>query len=55
MKNTLLIIILAISLHSCKQKVQPAQSPVQVGSTVYEVQPPIQTTCETSARVASGI
>ena len=37
MKNTLLIIILAISLHSCKQKVQPAQSPVQVGSTVYEV------------------
>ena len=36
MKNTLLIIILAISLFSCKQKVQPAQSPVQVGSTVYE-------------------
>ena len=37
MKNTLLIIILAISLFSCKQKTQPAQSPVQVGSTVYEV------------------
>ena len=37
MKNTLLILILAISLHSCKQKAQPAQSPVQVGSTVYEV------------------
>ena len=37
MKNTLLIIILAISLHSCKQKAQTAQSPVQVGSTVYEV------------------
>ena len=36
MKNTLLVIILAISLFSCKQKVQPAQSPVQVGSTVYE-------------------
>ena len=36
MKNTLIIIILAISLFSCKQKVQSAQSPVQVGSTVYE-------------------
>jgi len=36
MKNTLLILILAISLFSCKQKVQPAQSPIQVGSTVYE-------------------
>ena len=37
MKNTLLILMLAISLHSCKQKAQPAQSPIQVGSTVYEV------------------
>ena len=37
MKNTFLIVILTISLFSCKQKAQPAQSPVQVGSTVYEV------------------
>ena len=37
MKKTLLIITLAISLHSCKQKVQSVQSPVQVGSTVYDV------------------
>ena len=37
MKNTLLILILTISLFSCKQKVQPAQLPVQVGSTVYGV------------------
>ena len=36
MKNILLILILAISLQSCKQKGQPAQTPIQVGSTVYE-------------------
>ena len=37
MKNTFLIVILTISLFSCKQKAQTAQSPIQVGSTVYEV------------------
>ena len=37
MKYTLLILTLAISLQSCKQKIQTAQTPVQVGSTVYEV------------------
>lgn len=37
MKYTLLILALAISLQSCKQKIQTAQTPVQVGSTVYEV------------------
>ena len=37
MKYTLLILALAISLQSCKQKIQTAQKPVQVGSTVYEV------------------
>ena len=36
MKNIFLIAILTISIHSCKQKVQPAQPPIQVGSTVYE-------------------
>ena len=36
MKNSFLILILSISLFSCKQKVQPAQSPVQIDSTVYE-------------------
>ena len=37
MKYILLILTLAISFQSCKQKRQPAQTPVQVGSTVYEV------------------
>ncbi|MDA7706233.1 MAG: DUF4920 domain-containing protein [Flavobacteriaceae bacterium] len=37
MKNYLLVIILTFSLYSCKQKVQSVQSPVQVGSTVYDV------------------
>ena len=36
MKNNLLIFIAILSLHSCKQKAEPAQSPVQVDSTVYE-------------------
>lgn len=36
MKNILLILLLLFSLHSCKQKVQSAQLPVQVDSTVYE-------------------
>ena len=36
MKNILLILILLLSIHSCKQKVQTAQLPVQVDSTVYE-------------------
>lgn len=36
MKNILLIAITFFLLHSCKQKVQTAQSPIQVGSTVYE-------------------
>lgn len=37
MRNIFLILTAILSLHSCKQKVQPAQSPVQVGSTVYQV------------------
>jgi hypothetical protein len=37
MKTFLIIFILMISLYSCKQKVQPAQLPIQVGSTVYDV------------------
>lgn len=36
MKNILLILLLLFSLYSCKQKVQPAQSPIQVDSTVYQ-------------------
>ena len=36
MKNNLLIFIAILSLHSCKQKAEPAQSPIQVDSTVYE-------------------
>lgn len=37
MKNILVLFITLLSLYSCKKKVQPAQAPVQVGSTVYEV------------------
>ena len=37
MKNILLIAITFLFLNSCKQKIQTAQSPIQVGSTVYEV------------------
>ena len=36
MKNYLLIFIAILSLHSCQQKAEPAQSPIQVDSTVYE-------------------
>jgi hypothetical protein len=36
MKNILLITVTFFLLHSCKQKVQTAQSPIQVGSTVYK-------------------
>ena len=37
MKNILLIAVTFLLIHSCKQKVQPAQSPIQVDSTVYQV------------------
>ena len=36
MKKNLLIVVTFFFLCSCKQKVQTAQSPIQVGSTVYE-------------------
>jgi hypothetical protein len=36
MKNTVYTLLAIISIYSCKQKVQPAQSPVKVGSIVYE-------------------
>ena len=37
MKNILLIAITFLFLYSCKQKIQTAQPPIQVGSTIYEV------------------
>jgi len=37
MKNLLLLFITFLLLNSCKQKAQPAQAPIQVDSTVYQV------------------
>ena len=37
MKNILVLFTTFLLLHSCKQKVQPTQSPIQVDSTVYQV------------------
>jgi len=37
MKIFIPLIVLIVSLHSCKQKAQPAQAPIQVDSTVYQV------------------
>ena len=37
MKKILLLLVLIISLHSCKQKIQSSQPPIYVGSTAYEV------------------
>tara|TARA_B110000114_G_scaffold7116_1_gene7216 strand:+ start:31 stop:528 length:498 start_codon:yes stop_codon:yes gene_type:complete len=36
MKNSIIITLLIISLTSCKQTVRPAQSPVTIGSVVYQ-------------------
>ena len=36
MKNTVYLFLLINFLYSCKQKAQPAQSPIQVGSVVYD-------------------
>ena len=37
MKIFIPLIVLTVSLISCKQKAQPAQAPIQVDSTVYQV------------------
>jgi len=37
MKIFIPLIVLIVSLISCKQKAQPAQAPIQVDSTVYQV------------------
>ena len=36
MKNSIIITLLTISLSSCKQTVHPVQSPVTIGSVVYQ-------------------
>jgi hypothetical protein len=36
MKNTVYLFLSIIFLYSCNQKAQPAQSPIQVGSVVYD-------------------